>query len=64
MKMILKSSWLQEALAELHPSCEKITIIGNPPPPTGRGPALAAPPRLRLKATGVFGSTEVILPLL
>ena len=63
MKMILKSSWLQEALSELHSTCEKITIIGNPPPPIGRGPALTAPPRLRLKATGTFGTTEVLQPV-
>ncbi|KAK7688999.1 hypothetical protein QCA50_007690 [Cerrena zonata] len=62
MKMILKSSWLQEALTELHPSCEKMTIIGNPPPPPGRGPTLTAPPRLRLKATGTFGTTEMDYP--
>ncbi|CAL1703417.1 unnamed protein product [Somion occarium] len=62
MKMILKSSWLQDALSELHPSCDKLTIIGNPPPAPGRGPTLTAPPRLRIKATGTFGTTEMDYP--
>ncbi|KDR81883.1 hypothetical protein GALMADRAFT_240154 [Galerina marginata CBS 339.88] len=31
LKIILKSSWLRDALSELDPSCEKLTFIGNPP---------------------------------
>ncbi|KAF7796912.1 hypothetical protein EIP86_008097 [Pleurotus ostreatoroseus] len=64
MKIILKSSWLRDALSEIDPSCEKLTIIGHPPPPEGRAPRVDAPPRLRLKAVGVFGSTEVRHPLI
>jgi cell cycle checkpoint protein len=54
----VQSSWLREALSELDPSCDKLTIIGNPPPPSGRAPR-PSQPRLRLKAVGTFGSTEV-----
>ncbi|TFY65021.1 hypothetical protein EVJ58_g2227 [Rhodofomes roseus] len=32
LKIILKSSWLRDALSELDPTCERLTIIGNPPP--------------------------------
>ncbi|KAI0818882.1 Rad1/Rec1/Rad17 [Irpex lacteus] len=53
------SSWLRDALSELEPSCEKVTIIGHPPPPDGRAPRTSAPPRLRLKASGNWGSTEL-----
>ncbi|PPQ67670.1 hypothetical protein CVT25_012698 [Psilocybe cyanescens] len=31
LKIILKSSWLRDALSELDPSCEKLTFVGNPP---------------------------------
>ncbi|KAI0082857.1 Rad1-domain-containing protein [Panus rudis PR-1116 ss-1] len=62
LKMILKSSWLQDNLSELHPSCEKLTIIGNPPPAPGKAPSTSAPPRLRIKATGTFGSSEMDYP--
>ncbi|PCH38411.1 Rad1-domain-containing protein [Wolfiporia cocos MD-104 SS10] len=63
MKIILKSSWLRDALSELESlSCDKLTIIGNPPPPPGRAARLSAPPRLRLQATGPLGSTEIDYP--
>ncbi|CAA7265340.1 unnamed protein product [Cyclocybe aegerita] len=76
LKIILKSSWLRDALSELDPSCEKLTFIGNPP--TTPEPQNAAaensrqkqpqrrvpPPRpmLRIQATGTFGSTEMDYP--
>ncbi|KAI0687178.1 Rad1/Rec1/Rad17 [Cytidiella melzeri] len=59
LRIILKSSWLRDALSELEPSCEKLTIVGNPPPADGRAPRASAPPRFRLKAVGNWGSTEV-----
>jgi len=59
LKIILKSSWLRDALSELDPTCERLTIIGNPPPPPGRAARVTDPPRLRLQVMGTFGSTEV-----
>ncbi|KAI0792803.1 Rad1-domain-containing protein [Abortiporus biennis] len=69
-KFILKSSWLHDALSELHPSCEKITFVANPAPSTdtsnrnGRGSKVRSDtvPRLQLKADGTFGSTEMDYP--
>ncbi|KAH9843009.1 Rad1-domain-containing protein [Rhodofomes roseus] len=61
LKIILKSSWLRDALSELDPTCERLTIIGNPPPP-GRVARVSGPPRLRLQAVGTFGSTEMDYP--
>lgn len=61
LKIILKSSWLRDALSELDPSCEKLTIMGYPPHPGGRAQRGSAP-RLRLKAVGTFGSTEMDYP--
>lgn len=60
LKIILKSSWLRDALSEIDPSCDKLTIIGNPPPPPGK--AALSHPRLRLQAAGNFGSTEMDYP--
>ncbi|KAJ7221667.1 Rad1/Rec1/Rad17, partial [Mycena pura] len=67
LKIILKSSWLRDALAELDPSCEKLTFIGNPPPANDgrqrdRPRAPGAPPMLRIQAAGTFGSTEMDYP--
>ncbi|KAL7283007.1 hypothetical protein ACG7TL_002431 [Trametes sanguinea] len=62
LKIILKSSWLRDALSEIDPSTEKLTIIGNPPPPPGRAARSSAPPCFRLKAVGQFGSTEMDYP--
>ncbi|KAI0781398.1 Rad1-domain-containing protein [Trametes elegans] len=62
LKIILKSSWLRDALSELDPNTEKLTIIGNPPAPLGRAPRASAPPCLRLRAVGQFGSTEMDYP--
>ncbi|KAI0648329.1 Rad1/Rec1/Rad17 [Trametes meyenii] len=62
LKIILKSSWLRDALSELDPNTEKLTIIGNPPPLPGRAARSSAPPRLRLRAVGQFGSTEMDYP--
>ncbi|KAL6308005.1 Rad1/Rec1/Rad17 [Sparassis latifolia] len=57
-----RSSWLRDALSELDPSCEKLTITGNPPPPPGRAARASIQPRLRLQAAGTFGSTEMDYP--
>ena len=70
-----QSSWLRDALSELDPSCERLTFIGHPPPPTQHQNASAAnentdvkprpirhaimKPMLRIQATGAFGSAEV-----
>ncbi|KAF8655860.1 hypothetical protein AX16_002943 [Volvariella volvacea WC 439] len=70
LKIILKSSWLRDALSELDPSCEKLTFIGNPPPAAQagaaqgrrRGPLRDAQPMLRIQADGTFGSTEMDYP--
>ncbi|KAK7035810.1 cell cycle checkpoint protein RAD1 [Favolaschia claudopus] len=65
LKIILKSSWLRDALSELDPSCDKLTIIGNPPPPIVNGKQRQqprAPPMLRIQAAGTFGSTEMDYP--
>ncbi|KAL4255741.1 rad1 family protein [Pleurotus pulmonarius] len=76
LKIILKSSWLRDALSELDPSCDKLTFIGNPPP-DGVPPATSGrpsrnaevsrgtstgKPMLRIHADGTFGSTEMDYP--
>jgi len=63
LKIILKSSWLRDALSELDPSCDKLTFIGNPPPQSARAPRSAlSKPMLRIQAAGTFGSTEMDYP--
>ncbi|KAJ7460910.1 Rad1/Rec1/Rad17 [Mycena galericulata] len=70
LKIILKSSWLRDALSELDPSCDKLTFIGNPPPATttANGRQRQQPrasngtPMLRIQAAGTFGSTEMDYP--
>lgn len=59
----MQSAWLRDALSELDPSCDKLTFIGNPPPPD-KGKQKQKPqgdlkPMLRIQAAGTFGSTEV-----
>ncbi|KAI0737871.1 Rad1-domain-containing protein [Daedaleopsis nitida] len=61
LKIILKSSWLRDALSELDSTTTQLTIIGNPPPTGNRVPR-NAPPRLRLRAVGQHGSTEMDYP--
>ncbi|KAF7359202.1 Cell cycle checkpoint protein RAD1 [Mycena sanguinolenta] len=65
LKIILKSSWLRDALSELDPSCDKLTFIGNPPPAAnGRQQPRTAggTPMLRIQAVGTLGSTEMDYP--
>ncbi|KAI0736795.1 Rad1-domain-containing protein [Fomitopsis betulina] len=62
LKIILKSSWLRDALSEIDPNCDKLTIIGNPPPPPGRAARSTDPPRLRIQTAGNFGSAEMDYP--
>ncbi|KAJ7168370.1 Rad1/Rec1/Rad17 [Mycena crocata] len=68
LKIILKSSWLRDALSELDPSCDKLTFIGNPPPVATNGKQRQQPraangtPMLRIQAAGTFGSTEMDYP--
>lgn len=66
VQIILKSSWLREALSELDPSIEKLTFISNPRPVEDdgrrRAPNNAAKPLFRIRAEGTFGSTEMDYP--
>ncbi|KAH9999066.1 Rad1/Rec1/Rad17 [Russula vinacea] len=65
LQLILKSSWLRDALSEIDSSCEKITLIGSPPEkgePVRRPRATAARPVFRIHAEGAFGSTEMDYP--
>lgn len=62
-----QSSWLLEALSEVGPSCDKLTIICAPPQEPLATAATAGPylnsgvakPTFRIRAVGSFGSTEV-----
>ncbi|KZV83487.1 Rad1-domain-containing protein [Exidia glandulosa HHB12029] len=68
LKIIMKSSWLRDALAELDSwSCRDITFIATPPKdgpsrPTKGKQTQAALPTLRIHAEGTFGSTEMDYP--
>ncbi|KAH9484080.1 putative pyruvate dehydrogenase protein X component, mitochondrial [Psilocybe cubensis] len=78
LRIILKSSWLRDALSELDPSCEKLAFIGNPPISANQQQLPLASdanarqkqkqrspvmkPMLRIQATGTFGSTEMDYP--
>ncbi|KXN88090.1 Cell cycle checkpoint protein RAD1 [Leucoagaricus sp. SymC.cos] len=69
LKIILKSSWLRDALSELDPSYDKLTFISNPPemtdnPDTGgqRRRRNLTKSILRIKAGGNFGTTEMDYP--
>ncbi|KAF5373053.1 hypothetical protein D9758_001521 [Tetrapyrgos nigripes] len=70
LKIILKSSWLRDALSELDPSCDKLTFIGHPsvkPDPNATTKQrmkaqLEGKPILRIQATGTFGTTEMDYP--
>ncbi|KAK2460638.1 hypothetical protein APHAL10511_007108 [Amanita phalloides] len=65
LKIILKSSWLRDALMELDPSCEKITFISNPPTESTAGIGRrksSEKPILRIQAEGSFGSTQMDYP--
>ncbi|KAF8522074.1 Rad1/Rec1/Rad17 [Hysterangium stoloniferum] len=67
VKMILRSSWLRDAISELDPSCDILTFSFMPPsePPPGsvngnrKGPVK---PTFRLSAEGTFGSTQMDYP--
>ncbi|KAG6918017.1 hypothetical protein DXG01_016869 [Tephrocybe rancida] len=70
LKVILKSSWLRDALSELDPSFDKLTFIGCPLPEAEAAansrqkqkmPAHQKP-MLRIQAAGTFGSTEMDYP--
>ncbi|EPQ58545.1 Rad1-domain-containing protein [Gloeophyllum trabeum ATCC 11539] len=59
MHIILKSSWLRDALSELDPSCEKLTFVCTPAP---QGNNASRTPLFRILAEGMFGSTEMDYP--
>lgn len=56
VKLIMKSSWLREALSEIDQSCDTLTIICTPAVAGKRQPSL------RIHAVGSFGSTEMDYP--
>ncbi|KAF8638844.1 hypothetical protein AX17_001902 [Amanita inopinata Kibby_2008] len=68
LKIILKSSWLRDALTEIDPSCERITLISNPSDETA--PLRVEPKKriiteksiLRIQAEGAFGSIQMDYP--
>ncbi|KAI0003358.1 Rad1/Rec1/Rad17 [Russula compacta] len=65
LQLILKSSWLRDALSEIDSSCEKITLIGSPPDqgePARRPRVTTTAPVFRIHAEGAFGSTEMDYP--
>lgn len=63
VRIIMKSSWLRDALSELDPSYEKLTFIVNPPPQAGRlRKDMASNPLFRIQAVGAYGSTEMDYP--
>ncbi|KAL0577082.1 checkpoint clamp complex protein Rad1 [Marasmius crinis-equi] len=63
LKVILKSSWLKEALSEIDPSCDKMTFIGNPSEQNNaqgkERTRSKAKPILRIRATSTHGTTEM-----
>ncbi|KAG1760049.1 Rad1/Rec1/Rad17 [Suillus occidentalis] len=57
------SFWLRDALAELDPSCEKITLIANPVTEVQSAQrGIPAKPLFRIQGTGAFGTTEMDYP--
>jgi hypothetical protein len=66
----MKSSWLREALSELDSSVDKLTFIGTPRDDLVDGRVVPRrrssvnKPMLRIRAKGIFGSTEVNTSLL
>ncbi|KAI0059048.1 Rad1-domain-containing protein [Artomyces pyxidatus] len=67
LRIILKSSWMRDALSELDPSCDRLTFIANPPPDpaqpnNARASRTPARPIFRIQAVGTFGSTEMDYP--
>ncbi|KIJ43981.1 hypothetical protein M422DRAFT_779511 [Sphaerobolus stellatus SS14] len=65
IKIILKSSWLRDALEEIDSTCDKITFIGIPPAETLPGSSAAKgsiKPIFRLRAEGTFGSSQMDYP--
>jgi cell cycle checkpoint protein len=63
LKIIMKSSWLRDALSELDPSYEKLTFMACPPPDAGKPRKdTASNPLFRILAVGAYGSTEMDYP--
>lgn len=66
IKIILRSSWLREALEEIDSSCDKLTFIGIPPTENLPGSATSqkgtTKPTFRLRAEGTFGSSQMDYP--
>ncbi|KAF8579470.1 Rad1-domain-containing protein [Ramaria rubella] len=67
IKIILRSSWLADALSELDPSCDKLTFTGMPPSealPGASNTAQKSPAKaiLTLSAEGTFGSSQMDYP--
>jgi len=67
VRIIMKSTWLRDALSELDPKCDKLTFICSPPSAplataNSRFTQRTAQPTLRLLADGTFGRTEMDYP--
>jgi len=67
VKVILRSSWLRDAISELDQSCDVLTFSFMPPsePPSGSisgDRKRPAKPTFRLSADGTFGSTQMDYP--
>ncbi|ESK88266.1 cell cycle checkpoint protein rad1 [Moniliophthora roreri MCA 2997] len=67
LKIILKSSWLKEALSEIDSFCDKLTFFGNPPEENNtdgmttkqKRQANLKRPIFRIQAIGTLGTTEM-----
>jgi cell cycle checkpoint protein len=60
VKIIMRSSWLKDALSEIDTSCEYVTIICNPPQKvTGMGKGDGDAPIFRIEAKSMRGTVEV-----
>ncbi|KZT50937.1 Rad1-domain-containing protein [Calocera cornea HHB12733] len=61
-KIIMKSSWLRDALSEIDPKSDKLTIICTPPEAQGGRRNGQPKPTFRLKASGDLAATEMKYP--
>lgn len=63
IKIILRSSWLRDALEEIDSTCDKLTFMAIPPTDTLPGSlSCSIKPTFRLSAEGTFGSSQMDYP--